>query len=234
MSKETVCAVVLTYWPKRRKNIDIIINDLVNSTVPPDLIMVVNNNGKDSPLHFDDPSIMVVNADHNFTSRAKYAAAALYPADYYALIDDDITVGPKTIEHLLANISGDECLSFQGVKLRGSDGSFSWGQQVNAKDISTPESVDSHIGRLMFCTWQGIVNLLQAEKRVRLADKLYLFDGDDILMGLVNNSFVYPASGDELPRDLDESGESMSIRGGGIQYLEMRDDFTRHARRFSL
>lgn len=230
-SSPTVVAIILTYWPKRTKNVDQIVKDLENSTRPPDLIMVWNNN-KDHQFKYDDPSIMVVNSQYNFTSRAKYAAAMLYPADYYLLIDDDISVGKKTIENLMTYADPTSCISFNGVRLRESDKSFGYGEQVKSENISAVENVDSHIGRLYFCSWASLCNLFFNEYGVRVMDKQYIFEGDDILIGLLNNSTVIPAKGDELPYDLDEGGQSMSIDGGGIQYIEMRDEFTKHALRF--
>jgi hypothetical protein len=213
-------AVVLHYYPQRSENVRKIIQDLKNSSRVPDKIIVFNNN-KDMVINFE--GVTNINSDTNFHSRAKYGVALLEPADYYILLDDDISVGKRTIEKLLEYATPDICTAMRGVNL--SNGSFTYGTDVYPHLVGEPTKVDSFIGRLQFVSYKAIMNMLVLEPALRLDDKRFIYDAEDIFIGLVNDTKVYPLRGDELPYDTGENGVAYHQFFG--DYGGLRDVFTR-------
>jgi len=229
MQGNKIVAVVIHYYPERSGNVRRIVSDLLAGSRKPDKIIVFNNNPAVLTVGMlrDYPDVSVVDSNTNFTSRAKYGAAMLEPADYYLLCDDDITVGPKTLEALERYATPSMCTAFRGVNLR--EDSFSRGTDVWPHVVERPTPVDAFIGRMQFLSFQSIVNMLAVEPAVRLDDKKYIYDGEDILIGLCNHPIIYPLRGEELPIDLKENGVSMF--GSIPNYLGMRDEFTAKALR---
>lgn len=216
-----ITAVVLHYYSERTQNVKRIITDLKAGSRPPDKIIVFNNN----PTMDFRSDVTVINSSENFWTRAKYITCLLQPSDYYLLLDDDITVGNESLSHfeLLAVSNNDDfCTSSEG--LIEDPKKYTRGQFIREREIEKPTQVDWFCGSLIFCSFNAIIKLLEAETKVRLPDKKYLFEGDDILMGIANQPiFIYPARGDEICHNISENGVNLAQKYP--QYSKMRYDF---------
>lgn len=220
-----ITAVVLTYYPERVVNVKRIIKDLKVGTRKPDEIIVLNNNPE--VIFRDD--VTTINCSKNYFTRAKYIACLLEPSDFYLLLDDDVTVGTETLAYLESLIPADPvhfCTGPHGVILNGD--SFSNGHNRLAREISEPIKTDSIIGNAVFCSFSALLKTLESEINIRLKDKKYLFEADDVLVGLANRPIViYPAKRPQVFENLSENG--VSLQKTNPDYLKMRDDFTKKA-----
>ncbi len=218
-----ITAVVLTYYPERAVNVERIVDDLKNGSRPPDKIIVLSNNPK---VSFKDDGVTVVTSTANYSTRAKYVACLLEPSDYYILLDDDVTVGKETLAHLQSLTGENEyfCTAQSGRIFRP-DRILSEATEINEREIRFPVYVDIIIGSIVFCSFKSLIRMLAAESKVRLKDKKYIFEGDDLLMGLVNRPIrIFPAIGEEQCVNLSEQEINFSKVYGN--YSKMRDEFT--------
>jgi hypothetical protein len=243
-----ITAVVCTFWPERWANVGVIVRDLFNGTRPPDRVIVLNNGGHqtgtggkvdwypqrfglDLADQFSDGRLCFVEGGTNWECRGKYIVGLLDPADCYLLLDDDTSVGPRTVEALERNFTARpdvHVTGYWGVILQPRmDGgkSFHGGQIVGAFDWVP---VHAFHGRYLFCRREAIVNMLAAEERVRRDGKWTNGEGDDLLIGLANkgHSWMTPLGSGEQPVDLSEEGVAMCHAEG---YFEMRDVFLNDA-----
>ncbi len=219
----------MAFYEERVQNVERIVKDLQTSTRPPDQIIIFTNNENLTFVLGNWKNVALIGSSKNYSTRAKYVACLLEPSDFYLLIDDDITVGKETIEHLERNIPlnvASFCTSNEGVKLL--DGTFSNVEYIREFEIKEPTEADSLIGSFVFCSFEAICNMLEAEVDVRLKDKEYLLEGDDILMGLANRPItIYPAEGEKACKFLNEQGVRFGLIYGN--YKLMRDKFTAKA-----
>lgn len=218
-----VTALVCAYWPERFDNVRQAVQDLQNGTVMPDRILVLNNNPSHQ-LSFEGAE--VINSQANFECRGKFVAALLDVADYYLLLDDDTSVGPRTLECLLRYAHPGCCFGYLGCFLRKEDNSFHHGNRVWPHEITEETLCTTFCGCAMFMAFDAIVNMLALEEKVRLTDigRHWPSEGDDILAGLANISSTVPMHGDERFVDLGYKGVAMAYEPG---YFEMRDEFVK-------
>ncbi|KKM63721.1 hypothetical protein LCGC14_1508590 [marine sediment metagenome] len=217
-----IVAVVCSYWPKRRENLTRIVADLRSGTHPPDRILVLDNNPErnlGSVLEAD-----VIHAP-NTECRGKFVAALFDPADYYLLLDDDTSVGKKTLEVLIHHARRDTCTGYLGCWVTD-EGLVSTGKRLWPHDAKIETSCDTFCGCAMFMSFAAIVRMLMLEERVRLGTwQEERLAGDDILAGLANDSTVVPLRGvDERFVDLGYQDEAMCY--AHEDYYGMRDRFT--------
>lgn len=224
MESSRVTALVCAYWPERFDNVDRIVWDILCGTKVPDTVMILNNNPDLEHAHrFDEwkEAGVKVTQGWNTETRGKYVAALLAHADYYLLMDDDITVSRRTLEFLLRQRHPALVTANRGVLMK--DDSFFNGHIVDADQITEEVKVDSICGCGVFISHRGIVNTLAAEETLRAK---WPTAGDDILVGFANkgNVWVFPMHGDDAFVWLDTCGVALCDQEG---YYEMRDEFTR-------
>jgi hypothetical protein len=215
-----ITALILTYYEQRVENVRQIIKDLNGGSRVPDKIIVFSNNP-----NIKIESVPTIVSSDNYSTRAKYVACLLEPSDFYLLLDDDITVGKDTLKHLEEISMGrkDFCTSNEGVLLEGRP--FHQRTSIFEDKIEKPTPTDTLIGSMVFCSFGALLKMLQAEVKIRLKDKKYLFEGDDILMGLANRPItIYPAEKKERCISMDERNINFNKVYGN--YAEMRDIFT--------
>ncbi len=213
----SVVAVVCSYWPNRRPQVQRIVDDLRNGSVVPDRVLVVNN-------HTDAISIdgaEMVHVPWNSHCRGKFIAGLLIAAPYYLFLDDDTSVGRTTLETLLAHARPDTCTGYLGCWTNGA-GSIHTGARLWPKDAEVETPCETFCGCAMFCSFQALVNMLALEAKVRLDGK-WPTEGDDLLLGLANKSTVVPLRGEACFVDLGYAEQAMcySIE----DYYGMRDRF---------
>lgn len=218
-----VTAVICAYWKSRISNVERIIADLKSGTVAPDKIIVLNNN-KDLSLDFGD-GVEVINSQLNSRTRGKYIIGLLDIADYYLLLDDDTSVGSRTLEALLKHADRNKTFGYCGVSYEGGNG-----KRLYPSTVETETETQFFLGCGIFTSFLGLVRLLIVEEELRRNSE-WKHEGDDILIGLVNNSYIVPLKDDENFVDLSWGTEAMSWGSDGITagqqaYLQMRDRFT--------
>ena len=221
MASPRVTAIVCAYYPERFDNVDRIVTDLLNGTRKPDTIIVLNNNEHHQD-RFDELKTEGVNVltGWNTECRGKYVASMLTWADYYLLNDDDITVGPETLQALLEVAHPDLVTANRGVVMQNH--LFSSARIVDADKIDEPTSVDSIHGCSAFMSHRALARTLLAETTLRTK---WPTEGDDILAGFANagNVTIFPFSGDKGWEWLDTCGVAMNH---DAKYMPMRDEFT--------
>ncbi len=226
-----ITALITHYYPERLYHIKRIIQDLKNSTRPPDTIMVFNN---DSHVIIKEEGVICINSTHNLSGRAKYIACLLDPADYYVLLDNDITVGRKTIEHLISVIPPNSmsfCTAQQGVLLNSK--LFHERKTISEFDVDEPVKTDTLIGSFVFCSFSALVKMLEVEPQIRLKNKQWInVPGDDILLGFANTPIIiYPARGDECVIDLSQEGVACYQEYPHLEFMKLRDSFTQFVKK---
>lgn len=226
-----VTAVVAAYWPERTENVYRIVNDIRFGTICPDRIIIWNNGAKrvlPGPRGHELMNVDEIHAPANYECRGKFVAGLLDASDYYLFMDDDTTVGPKTLECFLHYAHRGCVYGYWGVQLATNpDGSksFANGTLVGPGLVNAPTRVDAFHGRGMFVAYDALVRMFAAEERVRLETK-WKTEGDDLLIGLANEGEIIPMRGDEMFVDLSEEGVAMCHAPG---YFEMRDEFLNDA-----
>lgn len=216
-----VTALVCAYWPERFDNVRRIVQDLQGGTVAPDRILVLNNNPA-YQLGFEGAE--VINSQANFECRGKYIAALLDVSDYYLLLDDDTSVGTRTLECFLRYARRGCCFSYLGCFLREEDNSFHHGGRVWPHEITDETPCQAFCGCGVFMAFDAVVKMLVLEEKVRLAGRRWPSEGDDIIAGLANESSVVPMHGDERFVDLGDRGVAMCYEPS---YYELRDEFVK-------
>ncbi len=216
-------AVICAYWKSRVDNLHKIVSDLKNGSVVPDRIFILNNN-KDMILDPID-GVEIINSQFNSRTRGKYVIGLLDVADYYLLLDDDTSVGSRTLEALLKYADRDKTFGYCGVSFEGGNG-----KRLYPSDVKEPTQTQYFLGCGIFTSFKGLIRLLIVEEELR-RNSGWKHEGDDILVGLANNSFIIPMHGDEEFEDLDWGEEAMSWGSDGVtegqsEYLKMRDRFT--------
>lgn len=219
----SVTAVICAGWAERRENIEAILLDLLTATVTPDQTFILDNT--EDPTHPFDVLAGVgvsVLSGRNHECHGKFVAGLFRPADYYVLIDDDTSLGPRTLDCLLGWAKPGFVTGYWGVKLR--EGSFMRGDIVAPGNVREPVSVDAFHGRVLFMAHDALIRMFEAEGRLRTDGDL---TGDDILAGLANpGSVIVPMRGEECFVDLADHGVAMQHRPG---YFDDRDTFTKRA-----
>jgi hypothetical protein len=97
-----VSVVLLHYFPERVGNTRRAVLDLFHGTVQPTEVLVWNN---DLPVRWDFPvglQVHVLQSPRNLGCRARFIAAAAACSPWVLFHDNDIAVGPRTLENLLA------------------------------------------------------------------------------------------------------------------------------------
>lgn len=232
-----VVCVLVTYWIERIPNIAEIVSDVLSGDVVPRKVLVINNNSTwklsdQTDEIFKDERVALIDSDTNFTSRAKYAVALLEPADYYLLLDDDISVNPGLLARFMKYAKPGCCYSNWGMRFRSNHASD--GEQIKAVELDydgDPVPVDGFIGIVQFVSWRAIVKMLAVEEEVRLP---YLPDfrsvAEDILIAQAqgpSGAHVLAFNGMDAPKFMHLGTEAMQ---GDWGYYQIRDEFSYMAR----
>jgi len=221
-----ITAVIIAYWPSRHPSIPLIVQELRSGSRVPDHIIVVNNNPRVPLAPIEGCSLL--NAQHNYTSRAKYAAAMLEPSDYYMLLDDDIGADRDFIAHYESIAYPGCCLCDGGFILV--DNFSTHGRFVGAWDVQQNTRIDIFIGRMQFLSFQAIVNMFSIEAKIRIPNlPRYRSVGEDLLIALANESYVVAIDPNRQYKGTPKpSFVGRMARDPG--HLALRDEFCHRAR----
>ena len=215
-----ITAFLLAYWPERVGHFKKIVNDLKAGTIPPDKIVIWNNN-KNFSLKGKFEGVETIESSENLGHRVRFVAALGFLSDYYFFIDDDITVGKKTIESYMNYAHEDCCLTHWG-KIGGKNNpghAYTSGQEFASRRIKNPMDVEAIIGRgSIFASFNALVNMLVLEKKLRKHPAFNEGREADIILGMANKSQVVPAEDTEMRLiDLGEKGVGMVRESGHYQ-----------------
>jgi len=191
-----ITAFLLAYWPERMEHFERIINDLRNGTIHPDRIVIWNNN-RNFSLKDKFEGVETIESTENLGHRVRFVAALTFPSDYYFFIDDDITVGKKTIESYMKYAHPDCCFTHWGkVGGKNPGHAYTSGQEFASRRIKDPMNVEAIIGRgSIFASFNALVNMLVLEKELRTHPNFDDGREADIILGMANKSQVVPAEG---------------------------------------
>lgn len=217
-----ITAVVCAHWFERFNNVDCIVADLLEGTTRPNTIIILNNNPyfPDRFKRWEERGVKVTGG-WNTECRGKYVAGLLAYADYYLLMDDDFSVGKRTLEFLVERAYPGLVTANRGAIMRTD--SFYAAELVDADKIQIPQRVTSIHGSGVFMAHSALLRMFALESQIR--DR-WPTEGDDILAGLANKGHVeiFPMKGEAAWVPLDTCGVAMNKAKG---YYEMRDEFTR-------
>ena len=189
-------AVLLRYYPERDNNLRRLIDDLLAGSVVPDQIVVWDQSCV-PPIELP---VATFRSPTNFGSQAIYSLAALWPGAQFLFCDDDLTVGPKTVEALLYHGRPSRVVGMRGRYGQWPDTAVWPDHEWCAEALLAPRPADWLIGRIHLVGWEAILRYLHVA--TRLTQPFH----EDAVMSAVNDCVIIPASADELYRDLDECG----------------------------
>jgi hypothetical protein len=226
-----VVAVICAFWPARIENLKRIVGDLKAGSVVPDRIIILNNNKNFKLDKSDFEGVDIINSEFNSRTRGKFVVALLDVADYYLTLDDDCSVSPKTLEAFLRYAHRKCCFGVCGISQSGGND-----QRIYSTGVTEETPTETFLGGILFLSFYAIVRMLIAEERIRITTK-WKHEGEDLLMGLANNSMVVPLKYDEnwdlseRWKEFDWGPEAISYgsdgsSAGGPDYLRMRNEFT--------
>jgi hypothetical protein len=208
-----ITAIIIRYFPERLPNLEIIIKALLASTMPPDEIIVWNN--EDCHLPIQDKRIVTINSSKNFGPWARYCVALMARNEWCFVEDDDVAVRPTTLKQFYDARRPDRILSNRGVLLGKTENPY-----INREYIHRPGETDISGGGLIFCHKQVVLNAFQY--LVEHPD-IKIVREDDLLLCLVNKkhggiNLIEPVEYD----DLDEFGIGLCYQPG---HYELRNEF---------
>jgi len=196
----TVTAIILCHYQERVGNIDRIVEDLKKSTVPPDKIIVFNDN---STVNYFSEGVTSINADSNFPVITRYALALTIDTDYFFFLYDDMTVTKDTLSNfiLYAKKYPGHTLGYEGTKLVEGERPYFNGKYVKA----TNQPVNSDIlTRLYFVPKHILSEVFIVREDNKDLPKENI---DDIILSVSNrgNNLVIPSYEAEVI-DLQDGG----------------------------
>jgi hypothetical protein len=195
----------------------------MSGSVRPDHILLLNNN-KNNILKFE--GVDVINSEYNTRSRGKYPIALSDVADYYLFLDDDTSVGYRTLEFLLSTANENSCHAPYG-RFIGRD------ECVFSDKIERETPVDYVLAVGLFVSFKCIARMLLSETRVRVPTK-WKHEAEDILIGITNKPTILPMRGDQNFVHLSWGTQAMDWGSDGLtegkqEYYNMRYAFTDEA-----
>lgn len=176
-----VTAILLGYYEQRKENLIKSIHALRKGTYVPDEIVVFNNNFY---LDFFMLHINIIKSKVNLGHRARFITALLYQSDYYFFIDDDMAVGPETIERFVENADENTCLTTFGRRI-GVHERFRGNEIDKNKIVDYAEGVGS-----IFCSRKAIIKMLELEDLIKDYPEYNEGREADIILTMANKTKV--------------------------------------------
>lgn len=214
MQKPSITAVILGYWEERKSHLIKIYDSLRLGTVRPNKILFFLNNPDLMSVElseiFNDAKVNGIVVSKNFGHRARFVSALLNPTDYYYFIDDDRSLGLKTLENFYNHakvLDNGVCLTYLGRRISENG----HGLLVKSENLKSMYPVDHAEGvGSLFCDFQAIVNMLQLEEKLR-KNPFYNYGREaDIILSMANRCFVLPSRNKYEPLiDLGQEGVGM-------------------------
>jgi hypothetical protein len=100
----TITAIILAHFKERERNLKRIVDDLLGATtVPQEVIIFIDN----PAITFTDERVTIIRSSRSFLPIIRFAIGSICDTDYCFFIDDDLTVGKKTLENF-SNYANDD------------------------------------------------------------------------------------------------------------------------------
>lgn len=140
----TVSVIIPHYFPERIPHLTRIVADLRAGSVPPDEILIWNN--ETQPLA-SLANVTIIQSPRNLGPQARFLAALMATSETVVFLDNDTTVNPDTIQTLLqgAERFPTAILTLEGRHQRGA--SYREWPKVYGHQITSPHRVTMSLGR---------------------------------------------------------------------------------------
>lgn len=137
----TYNVILLAHYKEREANLKRIIDDLLGGTVIPQKIIVFIDN---SDIQFEDERTIILRSSQPFLPIIRFALGAGMDTDYCFFLDDDLTVQPKTMEHLIQHAEKlpNKILGFEGSILGNTETPYSNDMPIKRGNHFQPFPVD--------------------------------------------------------------------------------------------
>jgi hypothetical protein len=222
-----ITAIIRAYWVGRIHNINRIIDDLKKGSLPPDKIIVWNNNKDISIKGFSKLGVETIDSSINGGDRSLFATSILTWSNYYYYIDDDTTVKKKTLENIAKYANENFVVGLTGkIVTNESETPYTKNaKNISGRKIKTPKKVNLLIGKgTILYSYKAVLRMLEFENR-NLRNEEYDDSRElDILLSMSNNSIVVPATEEQGLRNLTEARVGYSKEKG---HYKKRNDLTK-------
>ena len=188
-----------------------VVKSALNQTVKPDKIYVFNNNPN---VQLDYPYCVNINSQENFRCIIRHAIALTRELDYCLFVDDDVIMGPKTIENFLkySKKHPESILGYYGRNIMRDSNLYS----VSGSNwfTNTEKEVDMIMGMIHFCKSSKLANSFILKKNI---PDLPLTE-DDILLSL-GNKYIDKQKNYVIPYDEESKPIPVtSTKTGGLSH----------------
>ena len=204
-----ISAIILAHEKAREGNIKKIVDSLISGTETPQGIVVFIDNPN---IEYQDSRVTVVKSNKGYPVIIRFALGLCEDADRILMIDDDLMVGPKTIENFVkyANKYPEHLLGLEG-NILGEDEvePYTLGESVDRG--SHVRSVDVLI-RTYFVTPMHLLQALWTKELFK--NQLPERSIDDIIL-CMSNKYEYSGQNIVIPIDKDSDVIELDSKGVG-------------------
>jgi len=185
-----ITAILLSYYQERENNIYKMVDVLKKGTLPPDRIVLFNNN---SEHKFKIDGIEIINSNTNFGAGIRFYLALGITSDYFFFPDDDMCPQTGTIENLMKYAEEDTCLGFCGKKLTKG---VPYSKTPAVWSGEKPIDVNLLVGAGgIFCSYKALVKMVTLENKLRKIKEYDKGRETDLTLTMANKSLVIPVDG---------------------------------------
>lgn len=176
-----IIAVIVHYWQSRRTYLSKIVDALMSGSIVPNHIVIWNN----SSDHLQIEKCLIINAQNNYGSFARYAAALVMAnfvrnggmSAHILMQDDDLMVGYEAVQNLVEQCREEHDLVAASGKTINRDSTRPY---FDGKRILSGRA--DVVGALMACKAIIIAEMMAFAARNRLS----VYREDDLLLSISN------------------------------------------------
>lgn len=209
-----ITSIILSHYKERENNLKRIVDDLTGGTVVPDEIIVFIDDRK---ILFLDDRTTIIQSSKSFLPIIRFALGTVSDTDYCFFMDDDLSVGKKTLENFVSYAEGvpNSILGLEGSILANNDRPYTNDTPVKRREVEGLWPVDILI-RTYFVPTRSLLAGLQLRIMYPDLPKTSL---DDIFLCLGNkylnecSNFVIPVDAESNLIELPEGGVGQAYDG---------------------
>ncbi len=201
-------AFILSHYKEREQNITKIIESLISGSVKPDQIIVFNDNPE---IDYYNYYATCINCASTMPVFSRFSLGSCLDADRILYIDDDLSVGPKTLENFIkyANKYPDYLLGLEGnILSQTSDNPYTDGLSV---DRGNKEQEVDIIIRTYFVNSLSLAQAIYTRELFK--DQLPKKSVDDVILCMSNK---YQYSGKNLVIPVNEKSDVIELNSAGV------------------
>ncbi|OGO14213.1 MAG: hypothetical protein A2Y53_03665 [Chloroflexi bacterium RBG_16_47_49] len=210
----TVTTIILSHYKEREDNLNLMVNKLLQGTVTPGKILIFIDN---PDIVFEDERVIIVRSNRPFLPVVRFALGTISGSDFCFFLDDDLSVGPKTLENFVINEIRlpESILGLEGSTLSNTAEPYTKDIPVKRGLHDSPVPVDVVIRTYFVPTQLLTAGLLLQEMYPDLPrkslDDVFLCLGNKYLNG--NSNYVISATGESDLIELPDGGVGQSHSG---------------------